>query len=178
MFYELLLLLLLFEIEEFSPFAHFSTHACNFWISEAMVQKCHSRQRELAPLHISVPLCIRVDNALYWCAMTWRAQCLPLHPVVLQALCGHASVVEYLLQLNAAPDLAGLVLQSYKALWCPVKLLSPFYQMFMCICRKEYTTIGRSQAANFIWHILWSFKLLGRVVQGWCWLRRYHAVVQ
>eukprot|EP00434_Breviolum_minutum_P012192 symbB.v1.2.010751.t1/scaffold708.1/size170785/19 len=51
--------------------------------SKAMVQKCHSRQRELAPLHIS-------------------------------ALCGHASVVEYLLQLNAAPDLAGVY--NYRAL--------------------------------------------------------------
>ncbi len=106
-----------FEESEFCPFAHFSTNACNSWISEAMVQKCHSRQRELSPLHISVPL-RRVDNpALYWCA-----QWLPLHLVVLQALCGHASVVEYLLQLNAAPDLAGLVLQSYEALWCPAKL--------------------------------------------------------
>ncbi|CAL1131014.1 unnamed protein product [Cladocopium goreaui] len=51
--------------------------------SKAMVQKCHSRQRELAPLHIS-------------------------------ALCGHASVVEYLLQLNASPDLAGVY--NYRAL--------------------------------------------------------------
>ncbi|CAJ1353058.1 unnamed protein product [Effrenium voratum] len=51
--------------------------------SKAVVQKWHSRQRELTPLHIS-------------------------------ALCGHANVVEYLLQLNADPDLAGVY--NYRAL--------------------------------------------------------------
>lgn len=51
--------------------------------SKATVQKSHSRQRELAPLHIS-------------------------------ALCGHVNVVEYLLQLNAPPDLAGVY--NYRAL--------------------------------------------------------------